>query len=206
MLLASQAPQALNILAWAATALAIAAAVVGLLTTYLVVWSAKHGSRMAAQKSLSEMLRLMVRHRTTGTPRGTEERQRRATGQGARIVQADHERLIITYSVSDDTVYVLTPPGEDPRAVLRAARLVLPDDTYGELAGYLGNPVGRPLGTTESDRLVVARSGRGGTVYEPQPLSEDPAQILEGARRKLPDGTFREMAEQFGEPTSRPEE
>ena len=56
----------------------------------------------------------------------------------ARIVQAGHERLIVTYSVRDDVVYVLTPPGEDPAAVLRAARLVLPDDTYEELASHLG--------------------------------------------------------------------
>ena len=63
--------------------------------------------------------------------------RRRAAGS-ARIVQAGHERLIVTYSVRDDIVYVLTPPGEDPAAVLRAARLVLPDDTYVELASHLG--------------------------------------------------------------------
>jgi hypothetical protein len=66
-------------------------------------------------------------------------------GTAARIVQADYERLIVTYSVSDDTVYLLTPPGQDPRAVLRAARLVLPEDNYEELAGYLGVPSGRRL-------------------------------------------------------------
>lgn len=64
-------------------------------------------------------------------------RRRQATGQG-RIILADHERLIVTYSVREDTVYVLTPPGEDPRAVLRAARLVLPDEKYEELAARLG--------------------------------------------------------------------
>ena len=57
-------------------------------------------------------------------------------------MQADHERLIITYSISDYTVYVLTPPGEDPRAVLRAARLVVPEDTYEDLADHLGVPSG----------------------------------------------------------------
>jgi hypothetical protein len=30
------------------------------------------------------------------------------------------------------------PPGEDPRAVRKAARLVLPEDTYQDLAGHLG--------------------------------------------------------------------
>jgi LysM repeat protein len=68
-----------------------------------------------------------------------------AADNAARIVQADHERLIVTYSVQDDTVYLLTPPGEDPRAVLRAARLVLPEDSYEELAGHLGVPSGWPL-------------------------------------------------------------
>jgi len=56
----------------------------------------------------------------------------------ARIVQAGHERLIVTYSERDGVVCVLTPPGEDPAAVLRAARLVLPDDIYQDLARHLG--------------------------------------------------------------------
>jgi hypothetical protein len=72
-------------------------------------------------------------------------RETRKAVEKARIVLADYERLIVTYSVADDTVYVLTPPGEDPRAVLRAARLVLPDDTYEELAGHLGIPANWPL-------------------------------------------------------------
>lgn len=63
---------------------------------------------------------------------------RRLAAEQARIILADHERLIVTYSVRDDTVYVLTPPGEDPRAVLRAARLVLPDEKYEKLAAHLG--------------------------------------------------------------------
>ncbi|HEX9042672.1 MAG TPA: LysM domain-containing protein [Trebonia sp.] len=70
------------------------------------------------------------------------DRGRRAAQRAARIVQAEHERLIITYSLSDDTVYLLTPPGEDPRAVLRAARLVVPEDTYEDLADHLGVPSG----------------------------------------------------------------
>jgi hypothetical protein len=40
---------------------------------------------------------------------------------------------------------VLRPPGEDPGAILRAARLVLPEDSYGELADQLGVPAGWPL-------------------------------------------------------------
>jgi hypothetical protein len=82
------------------------------------------------------------RRRRVLRPARERDRGRRAAQQAARIVQADHERLIVTYCVSDDTVYVLTPPGEDPRAVLRAARLVLPENTYEELAGHLGAPPG----------------------------------------------------------------
>jgi LysM repeat protein len=63
----------------------------------------------------------------------------------ASITLADHERLIVTYCARDHAVYVLTPPGEDPRTVLRAARLVLPEDTYEDLAGHLGVPSAWPL-------------------------------------------------------------
>ena len=56
----------------------------------------------------------------------------------ARIVLAGHERVVVTYSVRDGIAYVLSPPGEGPGAVLRAARLVLPDDAYEELASRLG--------------------------------------------------------------------
>jgi LysM repeat protein len=83
--------------------------------------------------------RQSIRGRAAALRRG---RGPRAAEKAARIVEASHERLIITYSISDDTVYVLTPPGEDPRAVLRAARLVLPEDTYEELADHLGVPSG----------------------------------------------------------------
>jgi LysM domain len=77
--------------------------------------------------------------------RHTRKRRRRLAAKKARIFMIDHERLIVTYSLQDDTVYVLTPPGEDPRAVLRAARLVLPEDKYRELAGQLGVPANWPM-------------------------------------------------------------
>jgi hypothetical protein len=62
----------------------------------------------------------------------------------ARIILADHERLVVTYCARDHTVYVLTPPGENPRAVLRAARLVVPEQAYEQLAGHLGVPAAWP--------------------------------------------------------------
>jgi len=61
------------------------------------------------------------------------------------IVMADYDRLVVTCSQRDDTVVVLRPPGEDPKEVLRAARLVLPEGPYGELADQLGEPAGWPM-------------------------------------------------------------
>jgi hypothetical protein len=61
------------------------------------------------------------------------------------IILADHDRLVVTCSQRDDTVYVLRPPGEDPKAILRVARLVLPEGRYGELARQLGMPAIGPV-------------------------------------------------------------
>ena len=63
----------------------------------------------------------------------------------AHIVVTDHDRLVVTCSTRDDTVYVLRPPGEDPKAILRVARLVLPEGRYGELAEELGMPANWPM-------------------------------------------------------------
>jgi LysM repeat protein len=59
-----------------------------------------------------------------------------------RIVLADHDRLVVTRNKHDGMVYVLRPPGEDPNAILRVARLVLPEGSYGELADQLGVTAG----------------------------------------------------------------
>lgn len=58
----------------------------------------------------------------------------------ARIVLVDYDRLVVTCSKRDGTVYVLRPPGEDPEAILLVARLVLPEGLYRDLAGQLGMP------------------------------------------------------------------
>jgi LysM repeat protein len=63
-----------------------------------------------------------------------------AAADEARIVLADYERLVVTHSRQDGTVYVLRPPGADPHAILLAARLVLAQDRYEDLAGHLGVP------------------------------------------------------------------
>jgi LysM repeat protein len=62
-----------------------------------------------------------------------------------RFVLADYDRLVVTHNQADDTVCVLRPPGEDPRAILRVARLVLPEDPYEELAEQLGVPASWPM-------------------------------------------------------------
>ena len=64
----------------------------------------------------------------------------------ARIVVADYDRLVVTRCQRDGAVYVLRPPGVDPREILRVARLVLPEGSYGELADQLGIPASLPMG------------------------------------------------------------
>jgi LysM repeat protein len=64
---------------------------------------------------------------------------------GRRFVLADYDRLVVTHNKADDMVCVLRPPGEDPRAILRVARLVLPEDPYEELAEQLGVPASWPM-------------------------------------------------------------
>ena len=58
--------------------------------------------------------------------------------EDTRILLADYDRLVVTSSGPDGTVCVLRPPGADPEVILLAARLVLAQDRYEELAGHLG--------------------------------------------------------------------
>jgi LysM repeat protein len=71
-------------------------------------------------------------------------RAARPADDDPRIVLADYERLVVTHSRQDGTVYVLRPPDADPQAILLAARLVLAQDRYEELAGHLGVPAHWP--------------------------------------------------------------
>ena len=57
-----------------------------------------------------------------------------------RILLADYDRLVVTSSGPDGMVCVLRPPGADPAVILLAARLVLAQELYEELAGRLGMP------------------------------------------------------------------
>jgi LysM repeat protein len=71
-------------------------------------------------------------------------RAARPAPDAAHIVLADYERLVVTHSRQDGTVYVLRPPNADPQAILLAARLVLAQDRYEALAGHLGVPAHWP--------------------------------------------------------------
>ena len=112
----------------------------------------------------------------------------------------------MTHCTHDGTVYVLRPPGEDPKAILRAARLVLPEDLYRKLAGQLGLPASWPIVLADYDRLVVTHCTRDGTVYVLRPPGEDPKAILRAARLVLPEGPYGELAEQLGVPAGWPAE
>ena len=69
----------------------------------------------------------------------------RPDARTARIVEVDHDRLVVACNRPGGTVYVLRPPGTDPREILRVARLVLPEVPYGELADQLGVPASWPM-------------------------------------------------------------
>jgi LysM repeat protein len=77
---------------------------------------------------------------------GNEAAARSPSGEEEpRIVVADYDRLVVTHNKADDMVYVLRPPGEDPKKILRVARLVLTEDPYEELADRLGVPASWPM-------------------------------------------------------------
>ena len=123
---------------------------------------------------------------------------------GAGIVLADYDRVVVTQSLHDGAVYVLRPPGEDPRVILRAARVVLPEDLYRELAVQLGMPASWPIVVADYDRVVVTRSQRDGAVYVLRPPGEDPRVILRAARLVLPEDPYEELADQLGVPAGLP--
>jgi len=123
---------------------------------------------------------------------------------GAHIVVAGHHRLVVTCSPPGDTVYVLRPPGTDPREILRAARLMLPEDLYRELAVQLGMPASWPIVVASHHRLVVACSPPDETVYVLRPPGTDPREILRAARLVLPEILYGELADQLGVPASWP--
>jgi LysM repeat protein len=120
------------------------------------------------------------------------------------VVLADYDRVVVTYRRSDGTVYVLRPPGQDPAAILRVARLVLPEGPYRDLADRLGMPASWPIVVADYDRVVVTCSARDGTVCVLRPPGHDPAAVLKAARLVLPEDPYQELADQLGVPASLP--
>ncbi len=119
---------------------------------------------------------------------------------------ADYHRLVVTCSKPDNTVFVLRPPGEDPKAILAAARLVLPEARYAELASRLGLPASWPIVIADYDRLVVTSSTRDDTVLVLRPPGEDPRAVLRAARLVLAEGPYEELADHLGQPAGWPME
>ena len=135
---------------------------------------------------------------------GREPDPGRPAAEEAGIVLADYDRVVVTQSLHDGAVYVLRPPGEDPRMILRAARLVLPEDLYRELAKQLGMPASWPIVLADYDRVVVTQSQPDGAVYVLRPPGADPRMILRAARLVLPEDPYEELADQLGVPAGLP--
>ena len=148
------------------------------------------------------MLLIRRRRRQRAEARAVPAAQPAADGAG--IVVADHDRLVVTRSQPDDTVYVLRPPGQDPREILRVARLVLPEHPYRQLAARLGVPASWPIVLADHDRVVVTRSQPDGTVFVLRPPGQDPRDILRVARLVLPEALYGELADLLGVPASWP--
>ncbi len=188
-------PAAAGMPQWLKTMLMAAGVVIGLVFLVELVLAASRQNRLRRQAAGLDT---------------ADSCQEPDPGQAAanedRIVLEDYDRLVVTYSKPDNTVYVLRPPGEDPQTILRVARLILPEARYAELAGRLGMPASWPIIIADYDRLVVTCSRRDDTVYVLRPPGEDPRAVLRAARLVLAEGPYGELADQLGEPAGWPME
>ena len=143
----TRAPAAVGMPRWLKTMLLAAGLVVGaafLAEPVLLVFRRRRRRASARAAAVPEQAREPV---LVPPPRdGREPDPGRPAAEEAGIVVADYDRVVVAQSTCDGMVYVLRPPGEDPRVILRAARLVLPEDPYEELAEQLGVPAGLPMG------------------------------------------------------------
>ena len=161
------------------------------------VLAARRRRRRAANQALPPV-RAETSQEPSPPPVGQVPGPRLPVTKGTRTVLADYDRLVVTHNKDDGMVYVLRPPGADPGAILRVARLVLPEGPYRELAGHLGMPASWPVVLADHDRLVVTRNKGDGTVCVLRPPGEDPKAILRAARLVLPESLYGELAEQLG--------
>ena len=201
----TRAPAAVGMPRWLKTMLLAAGLVVGaafLAEPVLLVFRRRRRRASARAAAVPEQAREPV---LVPPPRdGREPDPGRPAAEEAGIVVADYDRVVVAQSTCDGMVYVLRPPGEDPRVILRAARLVLPEGPYRELAGQLGMPASWPIVVADYDRVVVTQSTCDGMVYVLRPPGEDPRVILRAARLVLPEDPYEELAEQLGVPAGLP--
>ena len=199
------APAAGGMPQWLKTMLLAAGLVVGvafLAEPVLLVLRRRRRRASARAEAVPEQAREPV---LVPSPRdGREPDPGHPAAEEAGIVLADYDRVVVTQSLHDGTVYVLRPPGADPRVILRAARLVLPEDLYRELAGQLGMPASWPIVVADYDRVVVTQSQPDGAVYVLRPPGADPRVILRAARLVLPEDPYEELADQLGVPAGLP--
>jgi hypothetical protein len=181
--------------AWLTTLLLAAGLLIGaaFLTEPLLAVRRRRAARSA---------RADVPGRAEGDPGQTPD----DAGTETRIIEADYDRVVVTHSVEDGTVYVLRPPGTEPATILQAARLVLSEGPYRQLAQQLGLSADWPIVMADYHRVVVTCSTRDGTVYVLRPPGEDPKAILQAARLVLPESSYGELADQLGVPATWPME
>jgi len=190
----TRAPAAAGMPTWLTAILAAAGILIGGAFLLELAMAVGRGHRKAAARADQ------VRTASADQERGSGC----IVGDGARIVLADHDRLIVTHSTADDTIYVLRPPGEDPKAILRVARLVLAEGRYRDLAEHLGLPGSWPIILADYHRLVVTRSTADDMIYVFRPPGEDPKAVLRAARLVLQEEPYEELASQLGVPANWP--
>jgi hypothetical protein len=152
------------------------------------------GTALLGAAFLRDLVLAIARRRRQPSAQGPQ----RLPAPKARVIMADYQQLIVTHSRADNTVYVLRPPGEDPKAILRVARLVLAEDLYRDLAEHLGLPASWPIVMADYDRVVVTCSKADDTTYVLRPPGEDPQQVLRAARLVLPEDHYEELACHLG--------
>jgi LysM repeat protein len=199
------APAASGMPQWLKTMLLAAGLVAGaafLAEPVLLVFRRRRRRASARAAAVPEQAREPV---VVPAPReGREPDPGRPAAEEAGIVLADYDQVVVTRSLHDGTVYVLRPPGEDPRVILRAARLVLPEGLYRELAEQLGMSASWPIVVADYDRVVVTQCPGDGAVYVLRPPDADPRVILRAARLVLPEDPYEELADQLGVPAGLP--
>ena len=182
---------------WLKTVLLAAAVVIGvafLVEPVLMAWRRLRAASRAARAGAGAL----------GTEPGPDAQ--RQSQDRASLVLADYHRIVVTYDERQDAACVLRPPGEDPRAIMDVARLVLPEGRYAELADRLSLPATWPIVMADYDRIVVTCSKHDDTAYVLRPPGEDPMAVLRAARLVLPESAYAELADQLGVPAGWPME